>query len=53
MLLIKPNRVSYFINPVGEFPLTYRSKLIDENFSVSGEELNLPTAAQTLLRLLR
>jgi hypothetical protein len=43
--LIRPIRASYFSNPVSEFPLTYRSELIDEDFSVEGEELILPTAA--------
>ena len=30
-LSTKPIRASYFINPMSEFPLTYRSELIDKD----------------------
>ena len=54
-LLIKAIRgfLSYFSNPVSEFPLTYHSELIDEDSASEGKS-DLPTAAvlykaQTLL----
>jgi hypothetical protein len=45
-LFIKAILSSYFSDLASEFPLTYRSELIDED-SVRGEEiaLNLPTGA--------